>query len=161
MLWLIGPLLLVVLLALAGWRKSAGAVLIIATVAGGWLYRHNAADETGALNPEWATLISVENVEVRRTFDATYEISGRLTNKSETHRIDGIRLQVSLRDCRAAASDAECRAIGDAEPDVAVTVLPGQTREFVGTMYYGKAQKPPQGVLAWEHQVVGVRARRQ
>ena len=158
MLWLIVPLLLVVFLALAGFRKSALAVLVITTIAGAWVYRYNAAADSQAQSSYWATRVSIDKVNVRRTFDATYEISGRITSNLEDHRIDRVGFRVSLRDC---AAGGECRAAGVATADVAITLLAGETRDFVGTLYYGKGHVQPKGKLAWDYEITAIRARRQ
>ena len=156
MFWLIVPLVVVVLLFLSGFRKSAGALLVAALIAGGVLYRLENMEEQRAMDRISAAEISLQDVTVTRTFDATYELTARLTNRSTKYRVDGISVSLTLRDCRPI--NAGCDIIGEETAHVQVQVLPEQTRSFVATFYFGKEHRQPRGTLAWAHEITAIRA---
>jgi len=157
MLWLIVPLAAVVFLFFSGFRKSAGALLLAASIAAGVLYRLEVVDEQRATDRISASEISLQDVNLRRTFDSTYELTGTISNRSGKYRIDAITVSLTLRDCRS-AGDSACQSIGEESADVLVSVLPQQTRSFVATFYLGKEHRPPRGSLAWEHEIAAIRA---
>jgi hypothetical protein len=159
MLWLIAPLVISLLVFVAGYRKTALGLVVAAVIAGAVLY---ALDEQAQQRAETripASEISLENVTVRQTFDSSYELTGRLKNGSSTYQIQGITLKVKLRDCPV-GNAAQCVAAGEAEARAPVTVPPGQARNFTATMYLGKGQPEPKGTLAWDYEIASVTARR-
>ena len=157
MLWLIIPLAAVVVLFFSGFRKSAGALLIAALISAAVLYGLENVQDKRATDRIAASEILLQDVALRRTFDATYELTGRITNKSEKYRVDGISVQVRLSDCRS-VGDADCEYIGDQLAHVQVTVPPQQTRSLVATFYFGKEHRKPKGSLAWRHEITAIRA---
>ena len=160
MLWLLIPLILTTVLFFTGFRKAALAVLFAAVVAAVWLYAENERVRQLGLESISAAEIALENVTVRRTFDASYEVAGRIVNRSKRLRVDGISIEVKLRDCLREGA-ADCTEIGDATAHVSVTVAPEDARPFVGTLYYGKGAAQPKGTLGWTYKLVGVRTRPQ
>jgi hypothetical protein len=78
MFWLIAPLVIAVLLFLRGFRKSALGVVVVALIAAAVVYYLNERAQERAETRISASEISLENVAVRQTFDASYELTGRL-----------------------------------------------------------------------------------
>lgn len=160
MLWLIVPVILVAIVFVAGHRKTALGLLVGATIAGGLIYRYDLHLEQQATTRISASEIGLENIAVRLTFDASYELTGRIKNKSETYRIDGISFAVMMRDCLGPDA-SKCVMTGTANSVITITVPPQESRDFTGTLYYGKSYKPPKGTLAWDYEITAITANRQ
>jgi len=159
MLWLIAPLVIALLAFLAGFRKTALAVVVAAAIAGASIYGLNEQAQQRAETRIPASEFSLENVAVRHTFDSSYELTGRLNNRSATYQVDGINLNVKLRDCRTGDA-SQCVAAGEAQGHAAVTVPPGASRDFTATLYLGKGHRRPKGTLAWDYEIESVTAKR-
>lgn len=160
MLWVIAPLAIVVLVFLAGFRRTALGLLVAALIAGGLIYRHIGKVQEQAESRIPAADIELGNVDVRRTFDSTYEITGRIKNLSETYRIDGISFNVTVSDC-AGKGESACTVLGRATTHVTLTVPPLESRNFTGVLYYGDTHRPAKGRLAWKYEIEAITARRQ
>ena len=160
MLWLIVPVIVIAVVFIAGHRKTALGLLVVAIIAGGLIYRYDLHLEQQATTRISAAEIGLENIAVRRTFDASYELTGRIRNNSETYRIDGIGFTVKMRDCPGTDA-AQCVVTGVATANVTVTVPPREARDFTGALYYGKGHKPPKGTLAWDYEITAITAQRQ
>ena len=159
MLWLIAPLAVALLLFVTGFRKTALGVVVASVIAGASIYGYNEQAHQRAEARIPASEIALENVKVRQTFDSSYELTARLTNRSSTYQVHGISLTVKLRDCRNGAA-SRCDPAGAAEARAAVTVPPGESRDFTATMYLGKGHRRPKGTLAWDYEIESVTARR-
>jgi hypothetical protein len=159
MLWLLAPLVLALLVFVAGFRKIALGVLIATAIAGASIYLLTEQTQQRAETRIPASEIALENVAVRQTFDASYELTGRLKNGSSTYQVQGISLNVKLRDCRTGDA-SQCVSAGEAEARAAVTVPPGESRDFTATMFLGKGHRLPKGTLAWDYEIESVTAKR-
>lgn len=160
MFWIIGPVIVVVLLFLAGFRKSAVGLLIATLIAGALVYWNINVVERQETSRMSVSEIALENVAVRRTFDSSYELTGRIRNKSDDYRVDAISVIVTIRDCTA-PQQMNCVTTGQKAVNVSVSVPPQQARDFTGTLYLGKAHRPPKDILAWEYEVTSIMAQRQ
>jgi hypothetical protein len=156
MLWIIIPLVMAIFAFAAGYRRTALGLIVAAALAGASIYLLTEQTQQRAETRISTSEISLENVVVRHTFDASYELTGRLKNSSSTYQIQGITLNVKLRDCNA----TRCVAAGEAEARAAVTVPPGESRDFTATMYFGKGHSRPKGTLAWDYEIASVIAKR-
>ena len=160
MAWLIGPIIVVVLVYLTGFRKSALGLLFGVVVAGFLLYRHNEQVEQRATTRISMSEVVLENVTVTPTLDSSYNLSGRITNRSERYRLDGIRFRVGMRDCQG-KDDSRCVGIAEASTYVPVTVPPQQARDFTGSLYFASEPTKLKGTLSWHYEIIEVSARRQ
>jgi hypothetical protein len=156
MLWIIAPLVVAVIAFAAGYRKTALGFVIAAGVAAVAIYGLVERTQQRAESRITVSEISLGNVAVRHTFDASYEITGKVKNGSATYQLDGIALKVKLRDC-IPGDASQCEAQGHAT----VTVPPGESRDFRATLYFGKGHRPAKGALAWDYEIEAVTARRQ
>ena len=159
MAWLIVPIVIVVILYVAGYRKSAAGLLGTVIVAGFLLYQYTQRVQQKAGSRILPSEVTVENVAVKPTFRSSYDITGRVTNRSETYRLDGISFRVTMRDCRG-ADKSSCVSIAEATTSVPVTVPPQQARDFTGSLYFDRSVKA-KGTLAWDYEIIGLAAKRQ
>jgi hypothetical protein len=160
MFWIIGPIVIIVLVFLRGFRKTALGLLVGAVIAGALVYRHIHSVERQAAARMSVAEISVQNVAVRRTFDSSYELTGTIRNNSAAYRVDAVSFDLAIRDCPPGQT-LTCVIIGKTAVRVPVTVPPKQLRDFTATLYFGKAHTPAKGTLAWNYEVTAVFASRQ
>jgi hypothetical protein len=159
MAWLIVPLALVVLLYVAGFPRSAAVLLVAAVVAGVLLYYHNERLQEDARSRIPLSDLVIENVTITPTFRASYNLAGRVTNKSDQYELEGISFRVTLRDCQSAAK-SKCVSLGEATTYVPVGLPPGEAQDFIGSLYFGNEQIKPKGVFAWDYEIVSVTGKR-
>ena len=159
MLWLVAPAVIVAILFIAGLRKAAVALLVVTIGAGTALYLHNRQLQQRAASRISHEEVALTDVAVRRTFDSSYEVSGKIGNKSTAYRLDGITLHLSLRNCPESDA-ASCVPIGDTTVNVAVTVPPKESRRFIGSFYI-PTEKRQEGALASDYRITAVVAKRQ
>jgi len=159
MAWLIAAIGVVLLVLFAGFRKTALGVLVTAVIGGFLLYHYNQQRERQSTTKIPQSKIVLENVAVRPTFGSSYDLSGRVKNNSESYRLDGIEFKVTMRDCEG-KDKSSCVIIGKATAYVALTVPPQEARDFTGSLYFGSDQKA-KGLLAWDHEITAIVAKRQ
>jgi hypothetical protein len=159
MAWLIVPVVVVVLVYLAGFRKAALGLLVAAVLAAVLLYQYDQRVEEQERTRIASSEVAVENVSLRATFGSSYDLRGRIRNNSETYRLDGISFKVVLRDCQGADNSA-CVTIAEATTHVPISLPPQQAREFTGSLYFGKQIKT-KGTLSWNYEVIAITAKRQ
>jgi len=161
MAWLIVVAIVVVFLVfMAGYRKSALALVVAALIGGVALYQYNERRQQRATTRIAASEIAVENIAFRPTYRSSYDASGTIRNNSETYTLDGIRLEVTMRDCRG-KDKSTCVVIGKAATYAAVTVPPHEVRDFTASLYFGSDRVKPKGTLAWDYEITPVTAKRQ
>jgi hypothetical protein len=159
MAWLLVPLVLVVLLYLGGFPRSAAALLAAAVVAGILLYYHNQRVQEDERSRIALSEVAIENVTITPTFRSSYNLSGSIRNGSEQYQVEGLDFKVTLRDCPG-ADKANCTSIGEANTYVPVSVPPQQARQFVGSLYFGNEQMKLKGTLAWDYEIVAITGKR-
>lgn len=159
MAWLIVPVVVVVLVYLAGFRKSALGLLVAAVLAAVLLYQYDQRVEEQERTRIASSEVVVENVSLRATFGSSYDLRGRIRNNSETYRLDGISFKVVLRDCQG-TDNSRCVSIGEATTHVPISLPPQQAREFTGSLYFGKPIKT-KGTFSWNYEVIAITAKRQ
>ena len=82
MAWLIAGIIIVVTLVfVAGFRKSALGLLIIGLLVGCWIYQHNQRVREQAQSRS-SSEIQVESVALNQTLDGSYDLTGRIKNNS-------------------------------------------------------------------------------
>jgi hypothetical protein len=159
MVWLILALIAVSGLFFAGYRKSALGIAAAALIAGAGVYFSEQQQDTQATSRIAASELTLENITYRQTFRSSYEMSGRVTNNSETFAVDGIRFAVTLQDCKG-NDKAMCAVVGRTTASTSVRVAPQQARDFTASMYFGGDEIKPKGKLAWEYEIIAVVAKR-
>ncbi|MGZ8155379.1 MAG: hypothetical protein ACXW2I_05525 [Burkholderiales bacterium] len=159
MAWLIVPVVVVVLVYLAGFRKSALGLLVAAVLAAFLLYQYNQRLQEQARTRIASSEVVVENVSLRATFGSSYDLVGTIRNNSESYRLDGISFKVTMRDCEG-TDNSRCVGIAEATTHVPISLPPQQARDFTGSLYFGKQIKT-KGTLSWNYEVIAITAKRQ
>jgi hypothetical protein len=161
MAWFVAAsVVLVSLLFWRGYRKLALGLLAIALVGAVLVYYlDKRLDEEGRKRIT-ASDVAVENVELKRTYRSSYDLTGKVTNNSETVTVERMRFDVTLHDCPA-ASQSDCVLIGKASGEALVNVPPRQARNFTASLYYGGAELKLKGRLVWRYKLTSITASRQ
>jgi hypothetical protein len=159
MAWLLVPLVVVVLLYLAGFPRSAAGLFVAAVAAGIFLYYYNQRLEEAARSRIPASEVLVENVTITPTFRGSYNLSGSVRNNSDEYRLEGVTFKVTLRDCPT-DDKAKCASIGEATTYVPMNLSPKEARDFVGALYFGNDRIKPKGTFAWDFEVVAITGKR-
>jgi hypothetical protein len=160
MAWLIGPIIVVLLVYLAGFRKSALGLLVAVIVAGFLLYQHSEHVQEKAETRIAESEVVLANVAITPTLDSSYNLTGRITNQSETYRIDGVSFRVTMRDCQG-KDKTTCVSVAEASTHVPITVPSQQAREFTGSLYFGSVRTKVKGTLSWDYEIIAISAKRQ
>jgi hypothetical protein len=159
MAWLLVPLVIVVVVYLAGYPRSAAALLAVAVVAAILIYYYNERVKEDARSRIPLSEVMVENVTVTPTFRSSYNLSGSVKNNSDQYELEGISFKVTLRDCPSAAKTS-CVSLGDATTYVPVGLQPGESQDFIGSLYFGNEQIKAKGVFAWDYEILAVTGKR-
>jgi hypothetical protein len=142
-----------------GYRKLAlgllGIVLVGAVLV---YYLDKRVDEEGRMRITVSD-IAVENVQFKRTYRSSYDLTGKVINNSETFTLERMRFDVTILDCPA-VSQADCAPIGTASGEALVNVPPRQARNFTASLYYGPSESKLKGRLDWRYKLISVSASR-
>jgi hypothetical protein len=161
MAWLIAVAIAVVaLLFVAGFRKSAFSLAIGVLIVGVSVYLYNEHEEQQATSRITASEIAMENVELRPTFRSSYDLIGTIRNNSQTYRLDGIDVTVTMRDCRS-KDKSTCTLIGQASGHAVMSLPPQESRDFVVSLYFGGDRPKVKGTFAWDYEITAITAKRQ
>ena len=160
MVWFIASIVVVLAVFIAGFRRTAVGLLIAAIGGGFALFQYNDWKDQQAATRISASEIVLEAFEVKPTFGSSYDVRGRIKNKSETYRIDGLSFNVTMRDCQGKDA-SRCTTLGEAAAHVPMNVPPQETRSFTGSVYFGSQPVKPKGTLAWDHEITAIMAKRQ
>ena len=160
MIWLIAAIGVVSAVFLAGFRKLALGLAVAVLIGGFSLYQYNKQQQQRARTRITVSEVVIERIALKPTFRSSYDVSGRIRNNSDSYRVDGNTLAVTLRDCQG-KDKSKCVVIGQATSNAAVTVPPQQSRDFIASFYFGSDQIAPKGTLDWSYQITAVTARRQ
>ena len=141
---------------IAGHRRTAlalGAIVLAVGIGVYYSEQHQDKEVTSRITP---AEVAIQDVTFVHTFRSSYDLRGKLTNKSENYAIDRIGFNVKLKDCVAAT----CTQIGTTTAYAAVRVLPHETHDFTASMYVGSEDIKPKGNLAWEYEIAAIFAKK-
>ncbi|HCX87339.1 MAG TPA: hypothetical protein DG761_04900, partial [Gammaproteobacteria bacterium] len=100
-----------------------------------------------------ASDVYLSMVRIVPAYAGSFDLSGRLENRSADAELSEATLQVQLRDCH---SDSErtagnCPVLGVATPQIALIVPPGQARDFSVSITFPRVQV--RGTADWQYTV--------
>lgn len=152
MAWLIGIVVLVLLVASAGFRKFAVGLVALGAAVGGVVYLYNEREESHSLSRIPVSQLVFENVTLQPDY-SSYKISGRIKNNSEKFTLKEVTLVVTMDDCADESLSQSCLSIGESSESVYIDIPPGQARDFEDSMYFSGGALKPKGRLAWDYLV--------
>lgn len=155
--WLFAIAVLILLVASAGFRKFALAIVVLAAIGGGILYRHEKQQEELATTriPASQVTISGARISLQR---GTYRLSGRITNNSQEFTLSNVEIAVTVRDCVPSSTPRSCVTIGDARRTLYNNIPPGQARDFDASLHFPGSGLAPKGELDWQYTISQTRA---
>ena len=152
MAWLIGIVVLVLLVASAGFRKFALGLVALGAVVGGVVYLNNEYEESRSLSRIPVSNLVFENVTLNPDY-SSYKISGRIKNNSAKFTLKQVTFVVTMKDCADASPSQNCLTIGEDSESVYLNVPPGQARDFEDSVYFSGGTLKPKGRLEWSYLV--------
>src|SRR5688572_19327049 len=159
MVWFIVALVVVCATFLAGYRKLAAGFVVAAVLGGVALYLYNDRKEQRETAGIPVSEVVIENVMVKPTFRSSYDVSGQIKNNSEVYRLDGVSLDITLRDCQTNVK-TNCVVLGQATAHTSIAVAPKQTRDFITSIFLSNDRLIPKGTLVWDYEVAAITAKR-
>jgi len=139
MIWLLAIIVLILIVVSSGFRKFAlwGVGILVLVVV---IYYY----DTQAKHEASHQIISHNEIRLDNVVWGQYnDLAGRVTNNSK-YTLDGLTLKMTAQDCNG----DNCVTIGEAEPYISATVLPGQARDFASHVFFNSPIKPT-GKLQW------------
>ena len=140
MAWLFGVVVLVLPVALAGWRKCALGLVALGAAGGGAIYLYNEHEETSSLSRIPISELVFENVILKPDY-SSYKVSGRIKNDSRKFTLAFV---VRMQDCAGESTSKNRMTIGEGNGSAYLGVPPGQARDFGESIYFsGGAMETP------------------
>lgn len=155
--WLFAIAVLILLVASAGFRKFALAIVVLAAIGGGLLYRHEQQQEELATTRIPASQVTISAARIYQQY-GTYRLSGRITNNSQEFTLSNVEISVTVRDCVPNSTPRSCVTIGDASRTLYNNIPPGQARDFDASLYFPGSGLAPKGELEWQYTISQTRA---
>lgn len=99
-------------------------------------------------------------VHIAPAYAGSFDLSGRLENRSGDAELSEATLEVELRDCHDDLDGAagNCPVLGVATPQIVLIVPPGQARDFSVSITFPRVQV--RGEADWQYTVRAVRGHR-
>ena len=141
MAWLFGIVVLVLLVASAGFRKFALGLVALGAAGGGAVYLYN---ESSSLSRIPISELVFENV----TPDySSYKMSGGIKNNSRKFTLKQAAFVVTMQDCAGESTSKNCVIIREGNGGVYLGIPPGQARDFGQSIYFsgGAVETPVPG----------------
>jgi hypothetical protein len=143
MAWLFGIVVLVLLVASAGFQRFALGLVALGAAGGGAIYLYNEHEESSSLSripiSEWF----FENIKLKPDY-SSYKMSGRIKNNSRKFTPKQVAFVVTMQDCAGESTSKNCIAIGKGNGSVYLGIPPGQARDFGESIYFsGGAMETP------------------
>lgn len=79
----------------------------------------------------------------------SFELVGRIRNKSARYTLTDLRLRITMKDCLAAN---QCETVGESSAWLFQDVPPGQSREIKDSVYFRNLGKP-RGKFEWGYMI--------
>lgn len=155
MAWLVGIVVLILLVASAGFRKFALGLIVLGATAGGVIYLQNESEESRSRSRIPLSELVFENVTLKPDY-SSYKMSGRVKNNSAKFTLTQVGFVVTMQDCTGESPSSNCITIGQSSEDAYFNIPPGQARDFEESVYVSGTLKP-QGRLEWHYSVAHTR----
>lgn len=124
------------------------AVVIVALV---WYIRYGGEEGADLITPQE---LELSNLQMTRQYRSSFEMTGRLVNRSEEHTLNAVTITITASDCQS--DGADCVVVGEVSRDIAVTIPPGQARDVLEQYVFRRFEVL--GELRWSHELSEIRA---
>lgn len=151
MAWVIGIIILILLVVSAGFRKFAGALILIVAVGGFLFWQYQENEEKRSKNRVSPSELVFEDVELQSSYGDGFDMVGRITNTSGKYTVKGVQLKIIFRDCPK-AEKSNCVIVAEENEHLYVSIPPNQARDFKETVYL-YPDLNVRGKLVWDYKV--------
>ena len=154
--WLIAIVVIIAAIAYPAVRKVLLAVVAVAGVGLLLVYLNTQRERAESKSRVKANEVELSDLRLDRPqYGSSYQLTGRVRNRSERFEIGSLRLRVVLQDCLGAN---DCSIVGDTIAWVFVSVPPGQTRAIDDSVHFSDVP-PFRGNFAWRYELAEIEAR--
>jgi len=108
---------------------------------------------SGLIKPEE---IQLDHMEFKQGYGGSYNVNGRIHNKSTEYTLTELTLQIVMSDCVDQQQSGECEVVGETTMRIITHIPSNQARDFKDNVYFEKVQ--PRGQLTWEYHVFSSQA---
>ncbi|HJP11236.1 MAG: hypothetical protein CMK60_08585 [Proteobacteria bacterium] len=100
--------------------------------------------------------VEFSNILFSPGYAGSYNMSGRLINRSIKSGIAEVGLSVTMLDCslESAGIESDCSELAEVYTRISIEIPPGQTKEFSTNLPF--PDRPPKGETRWAYVVDGV-----
>lgn len=151
MAWVIGIIILILLVASAGFRKFAGGLILVVAVGGLLFWQYQENEEKKSKNRVTPSELIFEGVSLKSSYGSSYDIVGRITNTSNKYTVKGVQLKLTFRDCEK-ENKSKCIIVAEENENLYVSIPPNQARDFSESVYL-YSDLNIKGELVWDYKV--------
>jgi hypothetical protein len=157
MAWTIGIFAVLIVVAfVAGYRKVAVSLLVVALAVGAVLYVQHREQDHVAFTRIPSSDLTFENVTLT-PYVGSYKIAGRIKNNSVKFTVRQIDLVVTVKDCAQGAAEQQCNIVGESNEILNLNIPPGEAQDFgEAVRFYGSPKI--KGRMEWSYAVSRIRA---
>lgn len=158
MVWVF--LLIIIVIAAFAFPRFGKALLIIVgilvCVALIWYFKIQQEEEASKKRIPANELELIElGLLPRKYSQESFELVGRIRNKSTQYTLTTLRLRITMKDCLSAGP---CETVGESSVWVFISVPPGQSREIKDSVYFSNLGNP-RGQFQWSYMIEEISAR--
>ncbi|MBI4664605.1 MAG: hypothetical protein HY735_37915 [Verrucomicrobia bacterium] len=148
MLWVV-LIVIIVIVGLAVPRFGKALLICVGVLVGLvliWYFNHLQEEEASKKRIAANELDLIELRLLPQTYSAeSFELVGRIRNKSGRYTLTDLRLRITMKDCLAAN---QCETVGESSAWLFQSVPPGQSREIKESVYFSHLGRPG-GKFEW------------
>ena len=150
MKWLLIIVFLVLLAVSAGFRKLAGALVLLCVVGGLLIWQYQVYEENYSKKNILPTELTFEDLSLT-SLNGNYRLSGRIINNSAKYDVRGVQLKVTISDCKINGNN-NCIIISEADEYIYADIPSKQARDFRKNLFL-HSDIVIKGKLDWDYSV--------
>ena len=158
MVWIIGPVVLILLVVSAGFRKFAGIFVLIAVIGGViyWQYqeKYQENEEKQSKTRIKQSELLFEDVSLKTSYGSS-DMVGRITNNSSQYTLKEVQLKLTFRDCDK--DNKNCIIVAEDDLFFYINIPPKQARDFKELVYLYSDLKI-KGKMVWDYKIEFIKA---
>jgi hypothetical protein len=150
MKWLLIIVFLVLLAVSAGFRKLAGALVLLCVIGGLLIWQYQVYEENYSRKNILPSELTFEDLSLESS-NESYRLTGRIINNSDKYDVRGIQLEITISDCKINANN-NCIIITEANEYIYADIPSKQARDFRKNLFL-YSDIVIKGKLDWDYSV--------
>ncbi len=150
MKWLLIIVFLVLLAVSAGFRKLAGALVLLCVIGGLLIWQYQVYKENYSRKNILPSELTFEDLSLESS-NESYRLTGRIINNSDKYDVRGIQLKITISDCKINANN-NCIIITEANEYIYADIPSKQARDFRKNLFL-YSDIVIKGKLDWDYSV--------